>query len=348
MNAPHTAGPVMRWVPLAVAALVALLPLVAGEYFVNLASQVLIAVVFASSLNLLTGYGGLTSLGHASFLGISAYSSAWLALKLGLGHGLTAPLALLITTAAGMVFGWIALRATGLSFLMLTLALSQIVWGLAYRLVAVTNGDNGLSGLTRPHPFGWDLDVSNNFFWFALAITCACIYAMKRLVESPFGASLRGTREQPRRMEALGYHVWAIRWATFVLSSFFAGVAGLLYVYFHKYIHPSAVSVSVSAEALLSVIAGGPGTIYGPVLGALLVVMLKNFASAYVERWNLMLGLVFIFIVMFLPGGLVSILSWFRRRPAQAPEHAPGAEASADGAVPAVSEQVPGQAGGHA
>jgi branched-chain amino acid transport system permease protein len=167
-------------------------------------------------------------------------------------------------------------------------------------------------------------------------------------VESPFGASLRGTREQPRRMEALGYHVWAIRWATFVLSSFFAGVAGLLYVYFHKYIHPSAVSVSVSAEALLSVIAGGPGTIYGPVLGALLVVTLKNFASAYIERWNLMLGLVFIFIVMFLPGGLVSILSWFRRRPAQAPEHAPVAEASPEGAVPAVGEQVPGQAGGHA
>ena len=302
-----------RWIPAAIVLLLALLPLAVGEYFVNLASQVIIAIVFASSLNLLAGYGGLTSLGHAAFLGISAYSSAWLALKLGLGHAITAPLALLITTVAGMLFGWISLRASGLGFLMLTLALSQIVWGLAYRLVGVTNGDNGLSGLTRPHPFGWDLDVSNNFYWFTLAITCACIWAMKRLVESPFGASLRGTREQPRRMEALGFHVWAIRWATFVIASFFGAVAGLLYVYFHKYIHPSVMSVSVSAEALLSVIAGGPGTVYGPALGALLVVLLKNYASAFVERWNLMLGLVFIFIVVFMPGGLAAGLPFARR-----------------------------------
>ena len=343
--------PVSRWLPLLLIAVLALLPLAAGEYFVNLASQVLVAVVFASSLNLLTGYGGLTSLGHASFLGIAAYSSAWMALKLGLSHAVTAPLALLVTTGAGMLFGWISLRATGLGFLMLTLALSQIVWGLAYRLVGVTNGDNGLSGLTRPHPFGWDLDVSNNFYWFALAIACACVYAMKRLVESPFGASLRGTREQPRRMEALGYNVWAIRWTTFVVSSIFAGVAGLLYVYYNKYIHPSSTSVSVSAEALLSVIAGGPGTIYGPALGALLVVMLKNYASAFIERWNLLLGLVFIFIVMFLPGGLVSMLSWFRRRPpvaAAVPERVTASEKPVEAVVPAVGDQVAGQAGGHA
>jgi branched-chain amino acid transport system permease protein len=303
-----------RWVPLAVAALLALLPFAVGEYFVNLASQVVIAVVFASSLNLLAGYGGLTSLGHASFLGVSAYASAWLATKLGLGHAISAPAALLVTTLVGMVFGWISLRATGLGFLMLTLALSQIVWGLGYRLVSVTNGDNGISGLTRPHPFGWDLDISNNFYWFSLAIGLLCIWLMKRLIESPFGASLRGTRDQPRRMEALGYHVWAIRWVTFVVASFFAAVAGLLYVYFHKYIHPSVTAVPVSAEALLSVIAGGAGTVYGPALGAVVVVVLKNYASAFIERWNMMLGLVFVFIVIFMPAGLVAGLGALLRR----------------------------------
>ena len=303
-----------RWLPFAIAALLALLPFAIGEYFVNLASQVVIAIVFATSLNLLAGYGGLTSLGHASFLGISAYTSAWLATRLGLGHAVTAPAALLVTTSMGMLFGWISLRATGLSFLMLTLALSQIVWGLAYRLVAVTNGDNGLSGLTRPHPFGWDLDLSSNFYWFALVIGFASVMLMKRLIESPFGASLRGTRDQPRRMAALGYNVWAIRWTTFVVSSFFAGVAGLLYVYFHKYIHPSATSVPVSAEALLSVIAGGAGTVYGPALGALVVVVLKNYASAFIERWNMMLGLVFLFIVIFMPAGLVAGLTSAWRR----------------------------------
>jgi branched-chain amino acid transport system permease protein len=301
------------WI-VAVLVLLAIFPLFAGEYFVNLGSQVLIAVVFATSLNLLVGYGGLTSLGHASFLGISAYVSAWLAVKMGLGHGMTAPLALAITTLMGMVFGWIALRATGLGFLMLTLALSQIVWGLGYRLVSVTNGDNGISGLTRPHPFGWDLDVSNNYFWFALLVTCGCLFLITRLIQSPFGASLRGTRDQPRRMSALGYNVWGIRWVTFVVASFFAGVAGLLYVYFYKYIHPSVMSVPVSAEALLCVIAGGAGTIFGPALGALLVVLMKNYASAYFERWNMLLGLVFLFIVIFMPAGMTSGIAYAMRR----------------------------------
>jgi branched-chain amino acid transport system permease protein len=282
----------------------------AGEYFVNLGSQVLIAVIFASSLNLLVGYAGLTSLGHASYLGLAAYFSAWLSLKFGLDHAITAPAALLLTTLMGMVFGWIALRATGLGFLMLTLALSQIVWGLGYRWVSVTNGDNGLSGLTRPAPFGIDLDVSANFYWFALCITVLCLLAIARLVHSPFGASIRGTRDQPRRMSALGYNVWAIRWFTFVIASFLGAVAGLLYVYFHKYIHPSVMAITVSAEALLCVIAGGSSTLIGPILGAVLVVMLKNYASAYVERWNMLLGFVFLFIVVFLPKGMVSARWW--------------------------------------
>jgi len=182
--------------------------------------------------------------------------------------------------------------------------------------VSVTNGDNGLSGLTRPQPFGWDLDASDNFYWFTLLVTCAAMFLMTRFIHSPFGASLRGTRDQPRRMNALGYNVWAIRWVTFVVSSLFAGLAGLLYVYFNKYIHPTAMGVPVSAEALLSVIAGGAGTVYGPALGALLVVVLKNYASAYIERWNILLGLVFLFIVIFMPAGLMPALSagvrWLR------------------------------------
>ncbi|PIT77398.1 branched-chain amino acid ABC transporter permease [Limnohabitans sp. JirII-31] len=301
------------WVLLGIVFL-AVLPLVSGEYFVNLGSQILITVIFASSLNLLVGYAGLTSLGHATYMGLSAYISAWLSIKMGLDHTITAPAALLLTTLIGMVFGWIALRATGLGFLMLTLALSQIVWGLGYRWVSVTNGDNGLSGLTRPHPFGIDLDISNNFYWFALIITCACIYAISVLIRSPFGASIRGTRDQARRMSALGYNVWAIRWTTFVIASFLGAVAGLLYVYFHKYIHPSVMAITVSAEALLCVIAGGSGTLAGPLLGALVVVVLKNYASAYVERWNMLLGLVFLFIVIFMPAGLVSAVDVWKKR----------------------------------
>jgi len=174
----------------------------------------------------------------------------------------------------------------------------------------VTNGDNGLAGLTRPAPFGIDLDISANFFWFSLIITVLCIGAITLFVKSPFGASVRGTRDQPRRLSALGYNVWAIRWFTFVFASFLGAISGLLYVYFHKYIHPSVLAISVSAEALLSVIAGGAGTIIGPILGAILVVMLKNYASAYIERWNMLLGFVFLFIVIFLPKGMISLRLW--------------------------------------
>jgi branched-chain amino acid transport system permease protein len=280
-------------------------PLVAGDFYVNLASQILIAALFAASLNLLVGYGGLTSLGHAAFLGMAAYTSGWLYLKLGLGHWIAAPAALAATTLLACFFGWIALRASGLGFLMITLALSQVMWGTAYRWSAVTNGDNGLSGLTRPAPFGLSLEGPMAFYFFALAIAALSIWMMGRLVNSPFGAALRGTRDQARRMSALGHNVWLIRWITFVYSGFWGGVAGLLYVYYNKYIHPTSLSLTSSAEALLGVIAGGSGTLAGPIVGAAIVVILKNYVSAYVERWNFLLGFVFVVIVVFMPDGLV-------------------------------------------
>ena len=280
------------------------IPFYSGEYYINLGSQMLIAAIFASSLNLLVGYGGLTSLGHAVYLGLSAYITAWLITKIGLSHGTTAAIALTATTVMGMLFGWIALRATGLGFLMLTLALSQIFWGLAYRWVGMTNGDNGISGITRPMPFDINLDQSNYFYWFVLIIFLTCMLLITRLVHSPFGASICGTRDQAKRMTALGFNVWLIRWITFVLASFFGAVAGLLYVYFHKYIHPTVMSITSSAEALLCVIAGGAGTLTGPIIGAFLVMILKNYVSGYVERWNMLLGAVFVFIVLFMPSGI--------------------------------------------
>jgi branched-chain amino acid transport system permease protein len=285
-------------------ALVAL-PWIAGEFYVNLTSQVLIAAIFAASINLLLGYGGLPTLGHAAYVGVAAYVSAWLFLKLGFGHWLAAPIALAATTAMACLFGLIALRATGLGFLMLTLALSQVLWGTAYRWVSVTDGDNGLRGLTRPAPFGIDLDDSTAFYYFALIVTVVSIWLMARFVGSPFGAALRGTRDQPRRMATLGHNVGLIRWVTFVYAGFWGAVSGLLFVYYHKYIHPISLSLQNSAEGLLAVIAGGSGTLAGPIVGAAIVVILKNYVSAYIERWNMLLGFVFVLIVVFMPDGLV-------------------------------------------
>jgi len=285
----------------ALACLLVAFPLVGGEFYVNLASQIFIFAIFAASINLLLGYGGLATLGHASYLGVAAYASALLGLKLGLGHWLAAPAALLGTTLMACLFGLIALRATGLGFLMLTLALSQVLWGTAYRWVALTDGDNGLRGLSRP----FHLDDAASFYYFALAATAASLWLMARFVGSPFGATLRGARDQPRRMSALGHNVWLIRWITFVYAGFWGAVSGLLFVYYHKYIHPISLSLTNSAEGLLAVISGASGTLAGPVVGAAIVMLLKNYVSAYIERWNTLLGLVFVLIVVFMPEGVV-------------------------------------------
>src|SRR5262249_23429971 len=282
--------------------------------FINLASQIFIAAIFAASLNLLVGYGGLPSLGHASWLGLAAYISPWMSLKLGTPHWLPPPVPPLRAPPVACAAGWVFLRATGLGFLMITLALSQVLWGTAYRWVAVTDGDNGLRGLTRPLPFGISLDGATSFYYFTLAITVVAIVLMAMFVASPFGAALRGTRDQPRRMGALGHAVWTVRWITFVYSGFWAAVSGLLFVYYNKYIHPASLSITSSAEALLGVIAGGSGTLAGPIVGAAIIVLLKNYVSGFIERWNMLMGFVFVVIVVFMPEGVVPGMHRLLRR----------------------------------
>jgi branched-chain amino acid transport system permease protein len=296
----------MKWIAGAIIAAALLLPpFFAGDFYINLASQILIAGVFALSLNLLVGFGGMTSLGHASYLGVAAYLSALLTSRYGFGHGTAALISILGTVAMAAFFGVIALRASGLGFLMITLALSQVLWGLAYRMSDVTNGDNGLAGLTRPAPFGISLESPAAFYWFALIVAVIAFVMMAIFVSSSFGSSLKGVRDQPRRMAALGFNPWMIRWITFIYAGFWGAVAGLLYVYYNKYIHPTSLSTTSSAEALLGVIAGGSGTLGGPAVGAALVLLLKSYASAYIERWNMLLGLVFLFIVLVMPTGIV-------------------------------------------
>ena len=297
----------------------ATLPAYAGEFYINLATQILIAGLFAASLNVLVGYAGLTSLGHASFLGVAAFASAWFTTSQGLPHWIAAPAALGVAVIVAAAFGWIALRATGIGFLMITLALGQVLWGMAYRWVSVTGGDNGIAGLTRPVIVGIDLSDSTAYFYFALVVVTIAIALIAVFVSSPFGVALKGTRDQPRRMAALGYHVWMIRWLTFVFVGFFAAISGLLFVYYNKYIHPTSLSLGTSAEALLGVITGGAGTLAGPLVGAAIVLLLKNYASGFVERWNMMLGIVFLLIVVFMPEGVVPgfkrlALRWTERR----------------------------------
>jgi len=195
---------------------------------------------------------------------------------------------------------------------MINVALGQIVWGIAYRWISITNGDNGVSIATRPSPFGLSLATAAGFYWATLLVFLAALTTVAIFVGSPFGVSLRGTRDQPRRMNALGYHVWMIRFLAFLFSGLWSGVAGVLFLYYNQFVSPQVVALSASAEALLMVIAGGTATSLGPVAGAALVVIMKNVASAYIARWNLVLGAIFVVIVIFMPEGLVpgSVRLW--------------------------------------
>ncbi len=304
---------------LALALLAGLPWLLPGDFYVNLASQVLIYALFAIGLNLLVGYGGLTSLGHAAYFGVSAYACAWLTTQAGLGPAAAAAGALALGTATAGVFGVLALRASGLGFLMITLALGQIVWGMAYRWVALTGGDNGIRLADRPVVLGLDATTPIGFYYLAAGVFAIAFYTIRRTALSPFGACLRGSRDQPRRMAALGHNVWLLRWLAFVMSGFWGSAAGLLYLYYHKFVSPQVLALQQSAEGLLMVILGGASTLTGPVVGAVVITLVKNLASSYVDRWYALLGVIFIVAVVFMPRGMVPGVAglWARRRAPQ-------------------------------
>jgi branched-chain amino acid transport system permease protein len=298
--------------------LLALAPLlIDNSYYLNIATQVLISAIFAQGLNLLVGYAGLVSLGHAGLFGVGAYTAAFL-LASGSGQVAAAALAIGVTLATSAVFAFLALRATGIGFFMITVALGQIAWGIAYRWISLTGGDNGISIAARPAPFGISLAGATPFFYATLIVFLAVQGAVAVFTRSPLGVSLRGTRDQPRRMTALGFNVWLIRFIAFVLSGLVSGIAGLLSLYQTKFVSPHVLSLGASAEALLMVISGGTATLLGPVVGAAIVVAMKYIVSAYVERWNLVLGAIFVAIVLFMPEGLVpgSVRLWRKLRPA--------------------------------
>jgi branched-chain amino acid transport system permease protein len=296
----------MKRIPLLIALLlVATLPMwVGNSYYVNIATQMLIYAILALALNVLVGYAGLVTLGHAGLFGIAAYAGAVL-INDGYDHMVVTFGALLVTVAVTAIFAVLALRGTGLGFVMITVALGQIVWGIAYRWISLTNGDNGISINTRPAPFGLQLTEAPAFYWACFVVFLLTVGAMAIFVASPFGAALRGARDQPRRMTALGYNVWLTRFLAFLFSGFWSGVAGLLYLYYNQFVSPQTVALSASAEALLMVIAGGTATLLGPIAGAVLVIIMKDVASAYIDRWNFVLGAIFVLIVVFMPEGLV-------------------------------------------
>jgi branched-chain amino acid transport system permease protein len=290
------------------AALVA--PLLSA-YPLTLLTQAAIVAILAMSLDVLLGYTGLPSLGHAAYFGVAAYAVGILSTDYRRGFLTCLLVGLVLATLTAAVFGLLAIRASGTYFLMITLALGMVVWGLAFRWVSMTKGDNGIAGVPRPElPLPWSLATPLPFFYFALAATLLAWALLGLLVRSPFGLGLMGIRESESRMRALGYNVWLHKYLAFVIAGTFAGFAGVFWAYYNGFVSPVDVHLVTSVETLLMVALGGPGTLAGPALGAAVIVFLKNFVSVYTKRWLLILGAVYISVILFAPRG---VLGAFRR-----------------------------------
>jgi branched-chain amino acid transport system permease protein len=284
-----------------------------SAYPLTLLTQAAIVAILAMSLDVLLGYTGLPSLGHAAYFGVAAYAVGILATDYQRGFATCLLAGLLAATLVAAVFGLLAIRASGTYFLMITLALGMVVWGLAFRWVSMTKGDNGIAGVPRPDlPLPWSLTEPLPFFYVALAATLLAWALLGLLVRSPFGLTLMGIRESESRMRALGYNVWLHKYMAFVIAGGFAGVAGVFWAYYNGFVSPVDVQLVTSVETLLMVALGGPGTLAGPVLGATVIVFLKNFVSVYTKRWLLILGAVYIGVILFAPRG---VLGAFRRDP---------------------------------
>ena len=298
----------VRFVPYLIALLIfSLLPLLVPAYLQSMMTKVLVFAIFAMSLNLIWGYTGLTSLGHAAYFGVGGYTYALLVVQYGIkSFWISAPLSILMAGLVAAAFGIVALRVKGVYFLLVTLALGQLVYYASIKWRAFTGGSDGILGIPRPDlgisGFTWN---STYFYYFILIILIISFYLLYRIVHSPFGYALQGVRDQETRMRSLGYNTWLCQYIAFIISGMFAGLSGVLFGQFLGMIHPDHVSIKMSTIALLMVIIGSTRIFWGPIIGAIIIVLLEYFASLYMPaRWPMILGAVFVMAVLFLRGGI--------------------------------------------
>src|SRR5499426_2850468 len=302
-----------------VAALVALTVIVpnTNSFLILLTTRALAFSILVMSLDILLGFTGLPSLGQAAYFGVGAYMAAILAERYQFGLGfdflLVVIFGILLGAALAAIFGLLAIRATGVYFLMITLALGQCVWGLAYRWNSLTGGDNGINLRGRPK-FGIDLANEVTFFHLVLAFFAVSLLLMYVLVRSPFGRSLAGIRERELRMRILGYNTWLHKYIAFIIAGGFGGLAGVLWAHTAGIVSPENVVLTTSVDALLMAVLGGAGTLVGGVIGACIVFGLREYLSTLVPWWQYVLGAVYVLTIFFLPTGLMGIPERVRQR----------------------------------
>ena len=292
---------------LAALGVAAVAPALTGEFWTGLILQALIFGLLALSVDLLLGHAGLFSLCHASFFAVAAYTVAILEVRHGAPTLAAAPAGVVASALLAAVFG-LAVRTRGVYFILITIALGYVVWGVAYRWSAFTGGDNGITNVPLPAVGDWRIENLQHYYYLALAAIALCTAGYAVLVASPFGLALRGIKGSESRMLSLGYSPGRHLYAAFVISGTLAGIAGVLYVYYNRFVNPVSASFPISVEAALMVILGGTGTILGPFLGSVLILSLRNWVSSFLEHYNTVLGAVFIATVLWAPHGIVGLI----------------------------------------
>lgn len=303
-----------RFAPYAILLLfLATSPAYTGLAFISLLTKILIFGLLAMSLDLLVGFTGLWAFGHAALFGLSAYTTGIIIVYYEIpSFWLSAPAGILMSMVAACVFGVVALRSTAIYFLLITLALGQLVFEIVNtsygKLGELTGGSDGLGGI--PYPELGLFFSTTSYYYFVLVFFVVCVFLLYYLIKSPFGHSLQGIRENETRMRCLGYNTWLFKYIAFIISGFFAGIAGVLYVHFNGFISPEGVGVGASGLLWLMLIIGGMGTLWGGIIGSALILGLQYYAGVFTpERWPLILGACMVAVIMFYRGGIMRHLT---------------------------------------
>ena len=307
-----------RWAPYIVALVVlVLIPTFTNSYSQGIFTRVLIFALFAVSLDIIMGYTGMNSFGHAAFFGFGGYAVGLLTLK---AHITDFWLVLLITivlcAVLSAVLGYFTLRVNGVYFLIVTMAFGEMLSVIAQKWYSMTGGIDGLPGIPRPDlgfiNINWSVNPSMKMYYFVLIFFIICYYLIHRFMHSSYGRSLVGVRENEGRMRSLGFNTWALKYMGVIIAGVFAGMAGLLYAYSYQHMMPDNFALGTSALPMLMVIMGGGATLWGPALAAAAIVLVQNYTGLIMpDRWPLILGIMFVLCVMFLRGGFANYLSRF-------------------------------------
>jgi branched-chain amino acid transport system permease protein len=289
-------------------AAVVLLPLVLRP---AVAAEVWIFAIFGLGLNLLLGYTGLLSFGQSTFFGSAAYVAGWLLKQHGIDVFSALGTGIAVGAASAALVGYLCVQRSGLYFIMLTFALNQLFYFLAYQWTSVTGGEDGMPGIPRPAVLGVDLNDPLAYYVFVSALFLAALAVMKRIVESPLGKILQAIRENEVRAEAVGYGVARFKLAAFVIGGAFSGLAGVLYAMLFGIVPLEAIGFVFSGNVVFATLIGGSGSLYGPVIGSFVFIWLSESVSTLWARWPLLLGVAFVIVVLYFRGGVVEAWSRF-------------------------------------